>query len=871
MSPAPDRRAPFLRVWGPGFAVGLLAALAAVTGANAQICLPPDRLEQVLGDDSLRDLERAHRQLSRMAENSDVCRREDQRLCPVRPGIYALWSNNAAAYWVGPLSGGKDELAHVERRLGRLSEIARSVAGGDYADAARGPVAMRRSECVHAHETAGQVAPQLLYAIGREATRLKRARETAADLATRLRRSATSLDELQSTALQMAEQLVEDAFAPAEQAAAESLPLGRAGDGLLHRGVEGDRFLIGGGPGSARDAAISGAFARWVAKVTAAAAPGEVPGILRRLALLAYMQAPRPFEDLAAHAAPTAPPEDADDPSLYFDAIAAEYRALDALARFADARAEDGALRVAMAALADFEQSLPGRLRRAITETPQGRLFALQERADAPDLPGLDRLQPVLVGGAESDTITADTEAAARRLGRAGLAAAARRLAQESGVPLNAVTVSDDILAGTPKRLAGSVLRSLLTEAFAGDPKTIRHIEALAAGAFDRFAAGLLANTMRARLAEATGDELEEGVFREVAGELVGGTPAQAYLALSRAAVRGLGPAWRRAMGALLDGRVGAAARLAVRTALIEAGIADRLVRRLLEDGAAGAILDARLTERLGLPSDQLAALEAGEAPDYVRSQAASVLDAPELAGQALRDRLAAERRQIERTLLTQLDPADSAGIETLAALGDPARRRALARSLFTERLGASGAAEIVLSQAALEALMRGDRAAAMQAGLTPLLSEVPGGAPLIEARSAPYRRGVAKALREAVAGQLGEEAAEAFMDDTALAHLRAGAMERLGRAYAGRVFETAGLDRETRRHLLDGEVTAAWQRAARIREDDQAGGDAPIRRLERSLWRAQAAIDLRQLALERRRRIYGVSMPDGDTAREVN
>ena len=869
----------------PLFGAILLAAFSQQpVEAQADLCLSPARLDGFLAQESSRDL-RGFLAATEQEPSERVCRITDARLCFRDKGVYALWSNNAASVWVGPLIGGEDEARYVEDRLTALTERARSLTqGGDYAGAAAGRVVLREGECLIAGGDAGRADPQLLYAIGREAVRLEEARARLEGLSAEAYRPAAGatrelLDDIAAAAL--AE--VDAAFgAEPGRPEEDTLPLGRAADGLLRSislgaAEQGDARRFGAGGG---EVALSVEFARWLARVTEIGltasdiASSERP-VVARLALLGYLRAPDAYEDLAAWIAPASPAEDTAEPAAYFTAIAAQYRALDALAAFADAWASEGPLRKLAGEIAAFARSLPEGVRARLESLPTGGLFALSQESE--ELPPVTDLQRLALAGMRQPVIAERAASAASGLGRAGLALTVRSLADETGIALDPEKLAAHLARAEHREVAGRILRATLLQAFAENSATMRHIEALASGRFDDFATALLATAIKAELtargdAERSTAQAPDGV----AAALLAGRPYGGLQAALEPASEGLGPSRKRALAELLDGRTGAAAVRVVRSALEKSGLTARDAEAVLA-GNAVLVLERRLADAAGLGEDQLAALRAGAAPDYVRRRAAVALagedeDDAEAMLEALGARpqavLDAERDKIETRLLASLQPESRALPDSLAALAEPLRRRSLAAAILASDIGDPQLA----SQAVMARLFADDRSGALEAALAPLLGEVPGGAALLAGEVEPYRRGVAIALKEAVARALGGAAAERLLDEDALVRLRQGDVAAIGRSYAQSLLSATGLEPQTRAQLLAGEEAAAWRHEGRMRGADANGRISPSRRIAHALWRMEAAIDLASRALARQRLIHGIVLPgEGADSRELN
>lgn len=865
------------------------ALLAVVPGRQAQaqadLCLSPARLDRFLAQESSRDLRRFLAETeSDGAEN--VCRIRNGRLCFPENGVYALWSNNAASVWVGPLIGGEDEARYVEGRLEALTERARSLAAaGDYDGAAAGRVVLREGECFASGGEAGRADPQLLYAIGREAVRIEEARGRLEGLRAEAFRPAAGATEGLLRDIGSAAAAEIDAAFGAEpgQSAEDALPLGRSAEGLLHSlafaaaGRDGSGG-IGAGGGAADDRAPSVEFARWLARVTEIgltatdiASPDR--SIIARLTLLGYLRAPEAYEELAAWIAPAAPPEDATEPAAYFDAIAAQYRGLDALAAFADAWGGEGPLRVSAGETAAFARSLPDGVRARLETLPTGALFALSEGRE--DLPPVTDLQRLALAGMRQPVIAEQTATRVSRLGRGGLALAVDALAAESGITLESATLADHLAQAEHAAVAGRILRAVLLEAFTENSATMRHIEALASGRFDDFAAALLETALGAQLAGRSDDARPaDGLAGAMAQELVSERPFAALRAGLEQASASFGPSQQRALTELLDGRTGAAAMRILRNALESAGVSAAEAGAALA-GNAAAVIERRLAEAAGVSEEQLASIAAGEAPDYVRRRAATALAGEDEADadallEALTARpqavLEAEREKIETGLLAALRPDGGVPPDSLAGLAEPALRRDLAAAILAAEIGHPQlAAEAVMAR-----LFAGERSGAVEAALAPLLGEAPGGPALIAGDAGPYRQGVAAALKQAVARALGETAAERLLDEEALARLREGDVEAMGRSYAEALLAQAGLDPQTRAQLLAGEEEAAWRHEGRVRGTDAYGRLPASRRISLALWRMQAAIDLAGRALARQRLIHGIVLP-GETGEDAD
>lgn len=865
---------------------------------QGDLCLSPARLESFLAQESTRDLQAFLAEMEATPAESALCRRTEGRLCFRRSGLYALWSNNAASVWVGPLIGGEEEARFMADRLEALTERARALTrGGDYAGAAAGQVILRDGECFATGGVAGRADPQLLYAIGREAVRLKAAEDELEILLTQVFRTGSgATEELLAEINSLATSEIGAAFgAEPGRSAAETLPLGRAADGLLHAisnlAVREDgRGKIGAGrSGSTREAALGVGFARWIARATEIGLAATDIGLsewpmVERLALLGYMRAPEVFEEVAAWSSPQPPPDDVREPAAYFQAIAAHYRALDALAGFADAWADDGPLHNTAQAVTAFARTLPERTRERLETAASGTLFALSEEADSQDLPLPTDLQRLALAGMRQSAIAERITNAVSELGRAGLALAVAKLARETGIGPDPAVLAGHLATAAHSEVAATILQSTLKEAFAADSATTRHIEALATGRFDRFSTGLLETALAVKLAESASGDPGDGSFDPaaagaIAEALTAGEPYAALRAGLEPAVTALDASWQRAMSDLLDGRTGAAASRIVRLSLAEAGLTAREVDAVLA-GQAESMLDRKLAEAAELSSEQLAALVAGEAPDYVRRRAAAAFaraDAntgAEEVDTALQEEpqeiLEVQRQAIEADLLGALLSAGADVPDSLADLGGPAIRREMAASILATQLGGPA-----VTRPAITALIRDDRAGAIEAALSPLMSGIPGGAALLAGQPGPYREGVAVALKEAVGAALGDAAAERLLDETALERLRNGDVKAMGRSYAERIFVLAGLTAQTQARLLAGEEEAAWRHEGRARAAGTFGRIPASHRITHALWRARAAIDLSRLALARERMIHGVVLPGeggGETdERELN
>jgi len=854
-------------------ALGFAALLVSVTAeVRADVCLGPDRLDAFLAQETAFDLQVF---LSDQADDTmPVCRRQGDSLCPVRPGIYGVWSNNAAAYWVGPLIGDAEEAGYVARRLAELSERAAAInEEGTYEGAVHGRVVVRDGECFPEGGASGRAEPELLYAIGREAVAIRDAEATVAALAAEASApSAGATSVLLSDIEETADAFAEAAFGrePGAPAAAAG-GLGRMGDAIVHQIAKGASNPRPIGAGAGAPAGMSARFARWVAQVaalmleTTGIGPANRP-LVEQLALVLYLDTPAPFERLAARMAPPDPEDGEDAPAIYSEAIAARYRELDALAAFAEAWAAGGPLRERAEAIAALGGQLPQSSRRALLRASTGEIFAVTEAGEASSLPALGELRRLILSGMRMPVIAGRTEDAVDDLARRGMAAAVARTGERTGVPLAPDALVPSLLAGAHVETAESVLRTMFDAAFADDPATAEHIDTLAAGGFDRFATALLANALAEPLADRAG-EAGAALAPELAAHLIAAAPAQAHRRLLGAAAADWPPAWQRAMDSLIDGRTGDAADRLLRAELQRAGLAAADVEALLA-GAGEAALAGRLADRLGLPEAQLADLEAGRAADYVRTRAAAALsdDGDERA--ALAERLAddpggvlaEQRRVLSGELLARLDPAGEAGLRALSALAEPEPRRRLAAALLANRL-AEEERSALLPAAAVAPLLEGGGTVAMEAALGPLLEGVPGGAALLAGRTEPFRDGVARALRTAVADALDGPAADELLDPEQLAALQAGRMEALGRSYAERIFAAAELDRQTVARLLAGEREAALRHEGRQRTGQFARGTAQ-ERIARALWRAQSLVEARQLAIARQRLIHGLAVP---------
>lgn len=833
-----------------GLAILLLLGLAPMP-AQADVCLAPERLGDFLAQSSFAAFEQFQ---SRLAANPEAggCTQTETDFCPAPAGLFAVWSNNAAAYWFGPLAT-DDDPRRINRRLADFSRtLGGIVERGDYRSAGHHFILTRTAECFQKSSQRGVVSPQLLFDIGREKLTIE-ATAARLDLLTRgladaVREGGSAASEeararLESNAGQLAGEAWRTGVATLEGGETPR-PLGRIGDGLLHL------VLYDGRAGGSE--LLDSAFTRWLAGLLSIAA-GEPDALRDRLALLVWMAHPEPF-DLLYESEGGATDGDA------FDTIAAVYGARDAKLGLAQAVAEGGPVARALGDLNLFRSSLPDGVAARLVAMPASALFTLSgEGGSAPDPAAL---RPLLTGSATRESVEADTAAEARRLGRIGLAAAAADYAGDLGVALDGDRLAGQILAADHAAMASDMLRATLSRAFVVEGGGSSYVEALAQGDYQAFAALLLGAALEAGLA---GHQDSQTIAADMARALLAGDPVATYQGLALAAAKNLDAAWRRPLGLLVDGRSGDAVRAALQLGLEAEGVETPLAVRLLETGDARPLLDGALARKLGLPLAEIARLAAGSAPEHVRRRAAEMVAVP-AQQQAMFEALAVDpaatldrfRRQLETDLLASLAPAEAARPARLSELADPLARRPVAAALLARAVERAPLAAMVFPAPALAALVAGQRDGALEPALGPLLVGVPGAAELLAGNTQPYRAAVSEALRSATAAAAGEETAERLFAGSMLDALEEGDLQRLGRSYAERLLAASSLAPQSARLLLAGRIDDAWRHEASVRLRAPSV-DRQFARIARILWRARAAHDLTRFAHERLLRVHGL------------
>lgn len=836
-------------------AIGLAIPLAiglATTPARADVCLAPAQIGDFVDQSSLAGAETFQ---ARLAANPPArgCTETEAEFCPAPAGLFAVWSNNASAYWFGPL-GPDDTPRRIHRRLAGFSEALRSIeARGDYRDAGHHFIIARTAECFPKSSRRGAVNPQLLFDLGRETLRLEgvAARLTPlvggiADAAGE-RAAAGSADaraRLAVAADRLAGEAWRDGLATLEGGETPR-PLGRIGDGLLHLALHDGRA------GAALP--LDAGFARWLGDLLGPLGDGPDP-LRERLAPLVWMAHPEPFDLLFDSAAGAAD-------GNAFDAIAARYAARDARLGLAQAFAEGGTVARALADLELFRSSIPELAAARLESLPMAALFALADDGGPP--PDLAGMQDLLTGTATRDSIEAETVAEARRLGRVGLAAAATAFADGLGIALDGETAADRILSGDHAGFASDMLRAALSGAFLVENGGDGYVESLAQGDYEAFATRLLAGTIGAGLA---GRQVGEEVAPAMARALLAGDPVTAWQRLALAAAADVEPAWRGPLGLLADGRGGDGVRATILAGLEAEGVATPLATRLIETGDAAPLLDAALARKAGLPPAEIGRLAAGTAPEHVRRRAADML-APPARRQELFEALTGQpeatvdalRRESAADLLAALAPDAAARPAALAALADPLARQPVAAALLGRAVGGAPLAAGVFPPDALAALVEGRRDAAIAPSIGPLLAGVPGSAALLAGDHRPFRDAVGEALRVATASAAGEETAERLLAGSLLDALEEGDLAGLGRGYAGSLLAAAGLAPQSVQLLLAGRIDEAWLHEASVRAREP-GVDRQLARTARTVWRAAAAQDLARFAQERRLRVHGLA-----------
>ena len=231
--------------------IALIVSSFVTSPLKAAKCLQPNLLDDFVTQQTLQDVERFQQLIRSATGDEDICPRRGGSICP-EPGFYVHWSNNAATYAFGPVSGGEDRANRYLAQLhGFKANLVQLYPDGDFGDVTVGFWFVREGEClpIGLQTTSGstseeaRISPQLQVDMLQQRQSIARVDGELEQLQQqfdRLRSSIAAGRPLTPAQQRSLQETAERAGALADELKVELLnglqgppPLGRVGNGLV--------------------------------------------------------------------------------------------------------------------------------------------------------------------------------------------------------------------------------------------------------------------------------------------------------------------------------------------------------------------------------------------------------------------------------------------------------------------------------------------------------------------------------------------------------------------------------------------------------------------------------------------------------------